>query len=285
MTAGGVTVSSGESWLGSWTLARSAPHPELRPHVTGYTGYLESASRPFRRREVPTAGVTLIISFGQPLLVTAPGGPSRVVESFVAGLWDRAVMTEHAGHQRGIQVDLTPLGAFSTFGVPMHELANGIVDLDDLGDPDAGTMGARLADEATWRQRFDLLDRMLLDRVRRGPVPAPAAVEAWRLLARSAGDVAIAELAADVGWSRKQLAERFREQVGLPPKVVARLLRFRRAVALIEAGRPLAEVAATCGYYDQAHLNRDFRSLAGYTPGQYLRSQETLRGGSGESEA
>ena len=72
MAGGDVRVTNGESWLGSWTLAHAAPHPELRPHVTRYTGYAESATRPFRRREVPTAGVTLIISFGDPLLLTVP---------------------------------------------------------------------------------------------------------------------------------------------------------------------------------------------------------------------
>jgi len=60
--------------------------------------------------------------------------------------------------------------------------------------------------------------------------------------------------------------------VGLPPKTVGRILRFDRvAQQLLEVDAPrLAEVAYDCGYYDQAHLNRDFRDFAGTTPGDYL---------------
>jgi transcriptional regulator GlxA family with amidase domain len=61
----------------------------------------------------------------------------------------------------------------------------------------------------------------------------------------------------------------------MPPKTLARVLRFERVSRLLrEAPDPrLAEVAFDCGYYDQAHLNRDFREFAGTTPGEYLASR------------
>jgi AraC-like DNA-binding protein len=81
----------------------------------------------------------------------------------------------------------------------------------------------------------------------------------------------IAELAADVGCSRKHLAARFREHVGLPPSVVVRLLRFRRALELLSSPHAtIAEVAHDCGYYDQAHLDRVFREFAAATPTEYV---------------
>lgn len=72
--------------------------------------------------------------------------------------------------------------------------------------------------------------------------------------------------------SRKHLATRFREHVGLPPKLVTRMLRFRHAVDLMLSSpkATIAEVAATCGYYDQAHLDRDFRDFAATTPTAYV---------------
>jgi AraC-like DNA-binding protein len=85
----------------------------------------------------------------------------------------------------------------------------------------------------------------------RGPSPDPELEAAWRRLEDSAGRLRIGELQADTGWSRRRLADRFRQQLGLTPKALA------------------------CGYYDQAHLNREFRALAGCTPTDYVRGAVT----------
>ena len=74
-----------------------------------------------------------------------------------------------------------------------------------------------------------------------------------------------------LGRSRRHLAARFREQVGLPPKTVARIMRFNRAISTLRGEAALAEVAFECGYYDLAHLTRDFREFAGTSPAAFLR--------------
>jgi AraC-like DNA-binding protein len=78
------------------------------------------------------------------------------------------------------------------------------------------------------------------------------------------------ELAGELGCSRRHLARSFGSELGLPPKALARVLRFEHAVGLMRSGRELADVAYSCGYYDQPHFNRDFRALAGTTPSDYL---------------
>mgnify|MGYP005868667299 CR=1 FL=1 len=72
-------------------------------------------------------------------------------------------------------------------------------------------------------------------------------------------------------WSRKHLASRFHEEVGLPPKTIARIARFNRAQAMAASGMGdgWADIAAACGYADQAHLTREFVALAGTTPGAW----------------
>jgi len=84
--------------------------------------------------------------------------------------------------------------------------------------------------------------------------------------------VPVANLAAELGWSRRHLGERIRADLGLPPKIVGRILRFDRVKRLLERddGHRLAEIALDCGYYDQAHLNRDFRAFADATPSEFL---------------
>ncbi|SFP30434.1 Helix-turn-helix domain-containing protein [Amycolatopsis arida] len=95
---------------------------------------------------------------------------------------------------------------------------------------------------------------------------------AWRRLVASDGRVRIEALAGEVGWSRQHLAARFRAQVGLSPKVVARIARLHRAVTLLTSPTPppWSAVAQLRGYADQAHLNRDFRALTGSTPAEYV---------------
>jgi transcriptional regulator GlxA family with amidase domain len=71
------------------------------------------------------------------------------------------------------------------------------------------------------------------------------------------------------------LIARFRDQIGLPPKLLARVIRFDRAVRVLRApgSTSLAAVAFDCGYADQAHLNRDFREFAGTSPTAFVAAQ------------
>src|SRR5207247_6031978 len=125
-----------------------------------------------------------------------------------------------------------------------------------------------------WAERFDLVDAALSKRLAGAP-PASHEVEwAWHRLRATHGRIPIAGLARELGWSRKRIVARFREEVGLTPKGAARLLRFERAREL--AGHlPWAEVAFECGYYDQSHLINDFRAVTGRSPETFL--QDTVR--------
>jgi methylphosphotriester-DNA--protein-cysteine methyltransferase len=86
------------------------------------------------------------------------------------------------------------------------------------------------------------------------------------------GAVPIGRVAKDVGWSHRHLIAKFKQQVGLPPKTAARLVRFDRVWRRLDEGRPLdwGQLAADSGYADQAHLIRDFRQFTGTTPTDFL---------------
>lgn len=253
------------------------PHPALRGIVLGYGGYREQSARPVRRRQVPTGSYTLILSFGPPLRLHGPAGPS-IPASFLAGMHDAAVVTEFVGVQHGLQVDLTPLGAYTLLGTPLTNIAP---RLDELDVPELAALPERLAAAAGWPARFALTDAVLLRLAAAARAePDPEVEHVWRQLASSGGTAPIGTLAAETGWSRRHLLTRFRGQIGLAPKAMGRVLRLQRAANLIVptlssggAGRPtgklFSDVAARCGYADQAHLVREFRELAGCTPSEY----------------
>jgi AraC-like DNA-binding protein len=267
-----------------WTMAHGRAHSALDGVVAGsYCGYVEQSRHPFRRREVATGNVAVIISFGgsiDVLEMSDSASAGRRLTSFVAGLHHGYAVTQFCGAQQGVQIDLTPLGAARVLGAP-HELANECVGLDELLGRAGDELVERLATAPDWPTRFRLLDRVLLERTAEGPEPDRAVVWAWEQLERSHGQVPVNVLADEIGWSRRHFGDRFRRQVGLAPKPTARVLRFRRAVDLLAAGpvRSIAELAAACGYADHSHLVREFRALGGCTPSQFVGAQLPAAGG------
>lgn len=233
---------------------------------TSYYGFREVTSAPVRRREGPGRDVVLIVSFGEEWLIDG-----ERLGSFVAGLHVRQVTTEHGGRSFGMHVNLAPPAASMLFGLPLHTLAHRKVPLEEVLDEPC--LAERLHDAGGWSARFQLLDAVLLKRLAAARPPSAGVVWAWRRLLETNGDVVVSELATELGWSRKRIVARFREEVGLPPKAVARLLRFERAKALAEqASRPdWARLAVECGYYDQSHLINDFRAVTGRTPATFLQ--------------
>jgi AraC-like DNA-binding protein len=141
---------------------------------------------------------------------------------------------------------------------------------------------------ADWSARFAVLDGVLQRRLGvLGPAPAPL-VGAWHRLVRSGGRLTVGELAAEVGWSRRHLTERFHREFGLGPKELARVVRFEGSKRRLQRGSygSLADVAAACGYYDQAHLAREWKDLAGCPPSVWLASEElpSVQAAAAESE-
>lgn len=252
--------------------AVGAPDQRLRPYVDHYLGYRERADTPLLRRELPGGRVVLIIGWGAPLDVVDPRAPTRSafgVTSFAAGLFDSYVTTNTLGVGRGVQLMLSPLTARRILGLPMGELANRVVAVDDLPGPWLRALRTRLAEAPDWPRRFAALDDAIAGRLATTEPPDARVWWAWDRLAGSGGRTAIGELAADIGWSRRHLAAMFTREVGLPPKTAARVLRFEQAYSRIDRvdrDGGWATVAVGCGYYDQAHLIRDFRDFAGATP-------------------
>jgi AraC-like DNA-binding protein len=268
-------VTRYETATGWYESTRRLPRPEFRPYVSAYWGFEERSRRPVHRLEVPYPGVIVMIGFeGGVRIVPAEVDPDRSPShrSFVAGLHVSAARTAHDGRMHGVELALTPIGARAFLGVPMHELASRAISLDDVLGARAVRLAERLHEAEGWPARFELLERELAARLA-DAVPAREVAWAWSRLRATAGGVRVDEITGEVGWSRKRLGAAFREHVGLPPKVVARVLRFGHAVSLLRVDdRPeWGEIAHRCGYYDQAHFNRDFREFAGVTPTEFAR--------------
>jgi len=260
-----IRVERQESGLGSSTRALCAPNAALRDELArGYVGFVERAEAPGSWIEPPRGVVTMILNLGEAL-----GG---LPEAFVAGVSETHALVERCGSTSCIDLKLTPPGAYRLLGIPMDEVSGRVVDVGDvLGAPGRRLVEA-LREAPSWETRFELVDAFLLERLEDGTAPAPAVLWAWRRLVDTGGRLPIGVLADDVGWSRRHLIARFRQQIGLAPKTLARIVRFNGVLRALEAGGAprWAEIAVDHGYYDQAHLIRDVREFTGMAPTDLL---------------
>jgi len=256
---------------GSWEMVSRAPHSSLRPYVRRYVGYTERTSSPGPRIEFPGPQVVVIFEFGPPVSVfirpDSPA-PTRHPGGFVAGIDDGPTVVSHDGYQHGIQLDLTPVGAHRLFGLPMSDIARRVVPLTDVWPRPDRDLCDRLRDAPDWDARFDLLDRVVGARVADSRLATETIEWAIGRIDRSGGRVPMRTLARELGYSQKHVITLFRDQIGVPPKLLARIVRFDRLVQRLRAGADTswADLSLACGYYDQAHLVRDVRQFTGLTP-------------------
>jgi AraC-like DNA-binding protein len=259
-------------------MAFRLPAPAVRPYVDRYVGYRLSGLSPRLHRGLPSPSVTLILSLDDPVDVAVMPRGSPRPRSFwglVGGLHDAPVLIAEQGRSHGVHLELNPLGVRALLGMPAGELASSVLDVEDVLGPAGRELVERFAHARGWPQRFDVLDDVLGRRAREAWRPPAALARAWERLLASGGSLDVGALAAETGWSRRHLADRFRREVGLPPKATARVLRFQRSRRLLGGPRrpALADVALACGYYDQAHLARDWRELAGCSPTVWMAEE------------
>jgi len=259
-----------ESELGCWTRARRRPDPRLRRLVArDFVGFRQQVADVGSWLQPPVAVVSVIVTLEGPLRA----GGRALPGAWLGGLGGTCEVVEIGATHASLDLKLPPLGAYALCGQPLRSLAGEFVALDDLFGAPGQRLEERLREAEDWDGRFDVLERFLLDRASVPCWPHPMVAAAWSRLHETAGAVRIDALAAELGFSRRHLTTTFHEQVGLAPKAVARMLRFSQVrERLVRAPGRWADIAYESGYCDQAHLNRDFRQLAGTTPTDFLAS-------------
>jgi AraC-like DNA-binding protein len=239
--------------------------------VIDYVGFVQQEPEPVRFRELPCTYVPLILDFGDGWSVGDARRPERTPErfgSFVAGLTEGPVVVEHGGTARCIQVNLTPLGARRLLGLPMSEIVNRCVAIEEILGREGHLLLDRLAAAPSWDERFRIVDGVLTKRLTAARPVDPGTAWALGRIVASDGRVAIGGLARELGWSHRRLIARFRDDVGVAPKALARIVRFECLTNVLRAEPDIqwSWAAARCGFFDQAHLAREVRDLADLTP-------------------
>ena len=162
-----------------------------------------------------------------------------------------------AGETRGV-LDVA-MAAAKDREVPLASIAGRVA---------AESLVAALRDARTPSARFAAAERWLRGRIAEAPERRATSTGAVALIRGSGGRMRIDEVARAVGWSRRRMERAFARDLGIRPKVYSRIVRLNSVLATLDdAERPHAvDLALDAGYFDQAHLLRDFRLLAGRTP-------------------
>jgi AraC-like DNA-binding protein len=248
-------------------------------------GYRSNGQAPALHRGLPSSHLTLVLSLDGPIIAgDRPERSSAVpLVTIVGGLHREPAYIFRGAHDAGIQLAVHPLAARSLLGLPTAELTELATDATAVVGDGLDRLVHRLGETAAWADRFALVQAYLGRRTDTTTAPAPRAEvgAAWAWLRQRRGRGRMDDLARHVSLSARQLSALFQAEVGCGPKSVARLMRFENARDLVaaraRAGRQLrlSEVAQNCGYYDHAHLDREFRSFAGVGPTAWL--DEELR--------
>jgi AraC-like DNA-binding protein len=237
----------------------------LAPFVEAFCFSTDEAGRSPPVRVVPDGRVDLLVSVERDV---AP--ERREVRAHVFGAKTRALVVESAGPVENVAVRFRPGAAFRLLATDAHELVDRAVELRELW----GARGAELVSEIqaarSLQARRKLLEAALLERlpaaiwaVDLGDRISAAAVER---IVETAGQLSIRRLAALLGVGERRLERLFRARLGITPKLLARIVRFRAAYEALARGDAQVEVALDRGYFDQPHLLRDFYELAGASP-------------------
>jgi AraC-like DNA-binding protein len=264
-----------DSNLGRWT------HTEWRPSrgdplgwaVEGVWDFHGMAAHP-QERVFPNGLLELIVQLDDRYLDVQPSGTTPTPATCVTGIFSGPIVVRAPRRPcRVLGVRLHPAGAWALLAHPLCELADVTGDLRDLLGRTVAELAERCADAATGIERVRRTVSWLGRQLQRpeAGVADPAVQWVARSIAATAGSRLIGSLRAQTGLSDGRLIALFRQQVGVTPKRLARIHRFDRALTLLtRGGGTLADVAIRAGYYDQPHMNAEFREMAGLTPREFL---------------
>ncbi|TFV83426.1 AraC family transcriptional regulator [Blastococcus sp. CT_GayMR20] len=251
-------------------LRRDAPvSPALQPFVERYWSvrWDRTGQPPFRSEVLSHPSVNVSVESG-----TQPRFGVPLPAVLVHGVVTRRFGVDLVGSGRVSAVKFRP-GGFAAF-TGARPPRNSVVPLGpELGVSPDVLLTAVLAQEDD-DDRAAVLDAMLAPSA---PEPPASYLDLLGLLERMLADrslVRVDQVAALGAMSVRSLQRLFAAYVGLTPKAVLARYRLQDAAAAIDAGEgDLAGLAATLGWFDQAHFSRDFRSVVGVTPSAYLRAR------------
>ena len=252
------------------------PHP-LSDYVDRFWYCRDYCVPHTRERVLPSGCLQLIFNLDKEFtpVLSGPGRDrvDKVSGCLVSGVHSEYVVIDTTTLTEMIGIHFRPGGAASFLRMPLHRLTDVDVPLESVWRG-SRELWDRLREPSTPQQKFRLLEQSLRGRAD-GCTHRSSAVASALDAIESDPTQDVHSLVRASGCSTKRFLQLFRDEVGLTPKLYCRIRRFQRSLRLAAASMSMswAELAAECGYFDQAHFVRDFKSFSGINPTSYINSR------------
>jgi AraC-like DNA-binding protein len=258
-------------------LHHALPHPPLSDFVEIFWLYeADTPSPPTKERRLPDGSMELVINLRDDLVrIYDRHHPDQFHSyrgSIISGVHSQFTLIDTTSQASVIGIHFKPGGAFPFLPLPAAELHNQTLSLDILWGIEAVNLREQLLTAQKSAHRFHILEQFLLSRLAPSQITHSAISFALKEFQNSSHTSTISAVTKQIGISQTRFIQLFRETVGLTPKQFCRILRFQQALQALENGLPIkwADLALSCGYFDQAHFIHDFQAFSGMTPGTYL---------------
>ena len=251
------------------------PSPDLRPFVEVYLDIQASEGGTSRHTKMarlyPAPALSMGFSYGTgcSLVTIGEGNPVPMPRLSFGGYFFEPKEYYWSGQVKVFTVCFKPWGLSHLTRFPFHEGLNQSLDLYHLFGRRVHEVEGRLCECTSLYECRDVVESFLRSELLERQEDR-LVLDALHTITREHGGIHIKDLASTYGLSRKQFGRRFQERVGLSPKGFSRIIRFQHTLRLLKGPIRSIEVACESGYFDQAHFIREFREMAGISPGKYL---------------
>ena len=261
--------------VGTMDRIRSAiPDISLKPYVRGYAQRQVSTHGSVILQPFPASLEQILeFDFGDPLLIDYHDGQSESLGPVtVAGAqsFRRASLRFH-GRIESFAVFFQPFGLWQLFGLPNSELRDRAYPGNDLFGRAAARLWMQMAEAVFFEKRVEIIESFLRKKATTAAQPTPLMAAGTHIFQRH-GITKIATVADGCGLGLRQFERRFKADVGVTPKLFAKISRFQMALdtKLRTPNVSWMQIAHDCGYHDQMHMLHDFQSLSGDSPTSLL---------------
>ena len=254
------------------------PGPPLNEFVDNFW-LIQGGQMPRLEKILPCGSIELVVNLKHDEIhIHDPEQPERYRRfsgAVFSGTYSRSFVCNALQHEAIMGVHFKLGGAFPFLDTKLSELTNAHANLGDLWGRPGLELRERLCTVTIPRQRFRIMENALRARLHDTIASDIQLKFALERFCNGGTGASIRDVARELSLSQRRFIQMFSSQVGLTPKLFCRILRFQRARVLAEKHEApdWAELAATCGYFDQSHLIKDFQEFSGSTPGIYSIGQ------------
>lgn len=264
-----------------------APASGLEPFVECFWDLVGPASATPAEPEIvlPDGKTELLVHFGDDFFKlernsrTGKDTYVRQARVLMSGQLTERILLRPSGRIGVVSVRFKAAGAARFFDLPYEKIVDQVIEFSRYEKEASSTLAKRIEASSTPALRFQILQDFLIGRLRKHESKEDVFVrQACQYIVQSEGSCSVQELVRLIGFSERQMERKFKQQVGITPKLLSRIMRFQKFIALARSSKKmnLADASVSCGYHDQSHFIRDFTKFSGVSPREYLSSSHPL---------